>query len=187
MDKLKDYHKKALLCRARKSIASVFDPSLPIEPLEKNTLYEEKCGLFVTLTIHGRLRGCIGYVTGVQPLKEAVIYLSREAAFQDPRFPPLMREELPDLQIEISLLSPLKEVRDFEEIQIGLHGLFICRNHLSGLLLPQVATEYHWDRDEFLENTCLKAGLSPDMLGDSATEVYLFTAEIFSEKEAHGR
>ncbi|MBN2727282.1 AmmeMemoRadiSam system protein A [Candidatus Mcinerneyibacteriota bacterium] len=182
---LKDGQRQALLRRARQSIASVFDPGIFIEPLE-DPLFSQKRGLFVTLTLSGELKGCIGFITGVEPLKDAVIHLAREAAFHDPRFEPLRREELDDVAIEISLLSPLKRITDLSGIRTGRDGLVVRNGSRSGLLLPQVAVEYHWGREEFIGHTCRKAGLPPEAASWPETEIYSFTAEIFSEKDRDG-
>jgi AmmeMemoRadiSam system protein A len=103
------------------------------------------------------------------------------AAFQDPRFPPLGPEELADLELEISVLTPMQRIQKVEEIQVGKHGLYIVRGIYRGLLLPQVATEHNWDRLTFLEQTCAKAGLPADAWKDPAAQIYVFSAEIFSE------
>jgi len=103
------------------------------------------------------------------------------AAFQDPRFKPLQADELPGLEIEISVLSPLRLIKSTDEIEVGKHGLYIVRGMNRGLLLPQVATEYHWDRLTFLEQTCQKAGLPPDAWKDPRTQIYVFRADIFGD------
>jgi len=106
--------------------------------------------------------------------------MAEAAAFQDPRFPPVRVDELGELEIEISVLTPLREIKDPEEIEVGKHGIMIERPpYYSGLLLPQVATEYGWDRETFLEQTCIKAGLPPNAWRDPATRIYIFSAEIF--------
>jgi AmmeMemoRadiSam system protein A len=139
----------------------------------------EKRGAFVTLKKRGELRGCIGYTQQLRPLSETVIEMAQAAAFQDPRFPPLSSREWGDISIEISALTPLRLIQDIEEIQAGKHGLFIERGGFGGLLLPQVATEYGWDRQTFLEHTCMKAGLPRDAWKDKKTRIYVFSAEIF--------
>jgi AmmeMemoRadiSam system protein A len=139
----------------------------------------EKRGAFVTLKTRGQLRGCIGHTQAVKPLSQTVIDMAQAAAFQDPRFPPLSRQELKDLSIEISALTPFRPIRDINEIQVGKHGLFIERGFNAGLLLPQVATEYGWDSLTFLEHTCLKAGLPRDAWKDKNSKIYVFSAEIF--------
>ena len=106
---------------------------------------------------------------------------AQAAAFNDPRFPPLIREELKDLSIEISVLTPLREIRDINEIEIGVHGIYLIKGFYSGLLLPQVAAQYKWDRLTFLKETCHKAGLPSDAWKDKDTVIYIFSADIFGE------
>lgn len=134
----------------------------------------------MTLTIRGALRGCIGHVIGFVPLWRAVEENAVAAAFNDPRFPPLDAGELDAVRIEISVLSPLVGCPP-EEIRVGRDGLLVERGSSRGLLLPQVATEYGWDRDTFLDHTCRKAGLERGCWRDPATSISRFSAEIFSE------
>jgi len=138
-------------------------------------------GVFVTLHQHGRLRGCIGYLEAHKPLLTAVQEMAVAAAFNDPRFPPLRQDELADLDVEISVLSPMCRIKNIEEIQVGRDGLYIERGFHRGLLLPQVATEYGWDRLTFLKQTCIKAGLSPDAWEDQAARISIFSATILHE------
>jgi AmmeMemoRadiSam system protein A len=140
---------------------------------------KEKRGAFVTLKRKGQLRGCIGYTRALKPLSRTIMEMAQAAAFEDPRFPPLSAKELADLEIEISVLTPFRLIRDIAEIEVGKHGLFMERGGRAGLLLPQVATEYHWDRKTFLEHTCLKAGLPRDAWKDEETKIHVFSAEIF--------
>jgi AmmeMemoRadiSam system protein A len=139
----------------------------------------EKRGAFVTLKTHKQLRGCIGHIAAIKPLSQTVIDMAQAAAFQDPRFPPLSKNELNDLEIEISALTPFRTIQDIQEIQVGKHGLYIERGFHSGLLLPQVAVEYGWDTQTFLEQTCQKAGLPRDAWKDKKTKIQIFSAEIF--------
>jgi AmmeMemoRadiSam system protein B/AmmeMemoRadiSam system protein A len=141
----------------------------------------EKRGVFVTLLKKGMLRGCIGYVKPVQPLAMAVSEMTIAASSHDPRFPAVDSAELKDIRIEISVLSSMKRVRDPAEIKVGQHGLYIAKGENAGLLLPQVATSYSWSREEFLNQTCLKAGLPSSAWKDKDTQIYLFSAQIFSE------
>jgi len=138
----------------------------------------EKWGAFVTLTKHGKLRGCIGHIVGTQPLITTVAEMARAAALEDYRFPKVKPSELPDIEFEISVLTPLREIKDIEEIVVGRDGIFITKGMRRGVLLPQVATEYGWDRITFLEQTCLKAGLPPDAWKDADTKIEIFSAEI---------
>ncbi len=153
----------------------------PSLPQAIPSVLSQPSGVFVTLQKQGRLRGCIGYLEAVKPLLEAVQDMAVAAAFSDPRFPPLREEELADLGVEISVLSPMRQVKNIEEIQVGRHGLFLVRGPSRGLLLPQVATEHGWDRLTFLKQTCAKAGLPPDAWEDPATKIYIFSADILHE------
>ncbi len=142
-------------------------------------ILKEPRGAFVTLHKNGQLRGCIGQIRATQPLYKTVAEMAYAAAFEDPRFPPLRAEELPYIDIEISVLTPFRKISDISEIEIGKHGLMIRKNGYSGLLLPQVPVEWHWGLEEFLEHTCLKAGLNKDAWKDKETEIYVFSAEVF--------
>ncbi len=139
----------------------------------------EKRGCFVTLTIQGELRGCIGYPEPVLPLIEALVEAAIGAC-SDPRFPPLEAPELPKIRIEISVLTKPKPIKP-ADVKVGRDGLIIRRGFYSGLLLPQVAEEYGWSREEFLSQTCVKAGLHPDVWKEGGTKIFAFRAEIFSE------
>jgi len=158
--------------------ARLQNKGLPQFAPQEGTLTERR-GAFVSLHRHGCLRGCIGYIRADKPLYPAIQEMSLSAAFQDPRFEPLGREELEGLQIEISVLTPLQLVNDIQQIQIGTHGLMIARGNHSGLLLPQVAVQYGWDRETFLEHTCLKAGLPEHAWKDKETKIYAFSADVF--------
>ncbi len=179
---LKNEEKKALLELARKTIRLVLDDKKPPEPQYKFPVFKEKRGAFVTLNKNNMLRGCIGYVKAFKPLEETIIDMAQAAAFRDPRFPPLVKDEFDDLEIEISVLSPIKEIENVEEIEVGKHGIIIERGMNSGLLLPQVATEYGWDRETFLEHTCQKAGLPRDSWKKEDTTIRIFSAEVFHEE-----
>lgn len=139
-----------------------------------------KRGCFVTIKMHGRLRGCIGIFASEKPLYSTVREMAVAAATRDPRFYPLRTEELGDIRVEISVLSPLKPITSIEEIQVGIHGLYIEKNLFRGVLLPQVATEQGWDRATFLEQTCLKAGLDVDAWKNEA-DIYIFSAQVFGD------
>ena len=179
---LTNEERRYLLNLARKALVSYFkgEPFTPPSPtLEYKNLYEKR-GAFVTLTKKGRLRGCIGVLEGDKPLYQLIPELALSSAFQDPRFPPLSAEELPNIKIEISILSPLYPARP-EEVEVGKHGIYIAKGFNRGVLLPQVATEYNLTREEFLRQGCLKAGLPEDCYKDPKTKLYLFTAEVFEE------
>jgi AmmeMemoRadiSam system protein B/AmmeMemoRadiSam system protein A len=140
---------------------------------------KEKRGAFVSLHRQGRLRGCIGTIQPNRPLHQVVEEMAAAAAFDDTRFSPLSAGELKDLDVEISVLTPLQRVEQIEQIEVGKHGLYIKKGFYAGLLLPQVATEYKWDRVTFLEETCRKAGLPKNAWREKGTEVYIFSADIF--------
>jgi hypothetical protein len=139
----------------------------------------EKRGAFVTLHKRGKLRGCIGYIRAQKPLHETIREMALAAAFQDSRFNPVKKDELKNINIEISVLTPLKKIDSIEEIEVGKHGIYIIKGYNSGILLPQVATEYGWDRNTFLEHTCTKAGLPTDAWKKKDTEIYIYSADIF--------
>jgi AmmeMemoRadiSam system protein A len=142
-----------------------------------------RTGAFVTLKIDNELRGCIGMISSNKPLYQTISEMALQAAFCDPRFEPLTLEELNKLGIEVSILSPLKKVGSIDEIEVGRDGLLIKKNLSSGLLLPQVAVEYCWDKYSFLEQVCLKAGLNADAWKEDDADIYKFTAEVFSSDE----
>ncbi len=141
----------------------------------------EPRGAFTTLHLGGELRGCVGYVIAAHPLYHTIAETAVAAAFHDTRFPPVTKAEAPQLEIEISVLSPLQPI-DAEEIEIGRHGLVVTFGSRRGLLLPQVPVEYGWDVKTFLEQTCHKAGLPADAWERGAT-LEAFTAEIFSDRD----
>ncbi len=177
--------KKALLKLARRTIETYLrEGRIPAyEPPSRGLLTQR--GAFVTLHKDSRLRGCIGTFLSTRPLYQTVQEMAVAAATQDPRFPPLTLEELPEVEIEISVLSPLKRIEDVKEVEVGRHGLYIVKGLNRGVLLPQVATEQGWDRETFLAHTCLKAGLPPDAWKEGA-DIYTFTADVFSESDLGG-
>ncbi len=145
----------------------------------ESAILKENRGAFVTIQKGGQLRGCIGFIKGYEPLHKTVEKMAAEAAFRDPRFPPVKEKELEELHIEISVLTPLRKITDVNEIEVGKHGIYIMKGGWSGLLLPQVATEYGWNRQTFLEHTCQKAGLPSSAWKEKDTEIYIFSADIF--------
>jgi len=174
--------KKKLMEIAKLSVAEAVTGERQFLPDVTEERLKESCGAFVTLKEGGRLRGCIGYVQAVKPLYQTVIDVAKSAAVHDYRFNPVAQDELGKLEYEISVLTPLKKIKDINEIEVGKHGLVIKRGFNSGLLLPQVATEYNWDRETFLEETCRKAGLPSDAWKDKSAEIYIFSAEVFGEE-----
>jgi len=175
--------RKKLLVIARNSIQTYLQTGKKMEVSETDPLLLTEMGAFVTLHEHGQLRGCIGNLIGQQPFYLTVRDMAVEAAVGDPRFQPVRLEELKDIEIEISALSPLKRVESTDEIIMGVHGVLIRRGFNSGVFLPQVATETGWSKEEFLSELCSqKAGLPALAWKDKSTEIYIFTAEVFSEK-----
>jgi len=178
---LTEKEKNTLLDIAKNTIASkINNQDIPGFRIDSETL-KQKRGAFVTLKKNGNLRGCIGYIKAYKPLWETVQEMAVAAAFHDPRFPALKKDEVDQLTFEISVLSPFKRIRDIREIEVGKHGLYIVNGYNSGLLLPQVATEYQWDRESFLEQTCYKAGLNAQAWKDKKTEIYIFSADYFGD------
>lgn len=176
--------RKRLLEIARGSIETYLKSGKKIELTEKDSTLLKEMGAFVTLHKYGQLRGCIGNIIGNQPLYLTVRDMAVESATGDPRFPPVESDELKNIEIEISALSPLEKVDSADKIQLGVHGVLIRRGPRSGVFLPQVAEETGWSKEEFMSNLCVhKAGLSPHAWKDKNTEIYIFTAEIFSERE----
>ena len=149
------------------------------EILEIPENLKTKRGAFVCLKTKGELKGCIGYIREQMPLDETVKQMAVEAAFHDPRFVPLNESEWRDTQIEISVLTPMRKIESLEEIQIGIHGLYVENGINSGLLLPQVATENNWERDVFVEYACMKAGLPRTAWKSEKTDIYVFAADVF--------
>lgn len=150
------------------------------KPDRPSTHLAEPRGAFTTLHLEERLRGCVGFVYPIKPLCTTVMETAVSAAFHDPRFLPVTEEEGLKLVIEISVLSRLSRV-DPKEVTVGRHGLLVSRGFQRGLLLPQVAVEHQWTREMFLDEACLKAGLSPDAWKHGAT-VEVFTAEVFGDQ-----
>ncbi|MEA2077149.1 MAG: AmmeMemoRadiSam system protein A [Candidatus Marinimicrobia bacterium] len=151
--------------------------------LSKDPLYKKELGLFVTLHEEGDLRGCIGYIQGFKPLSKALFEMADAAAFHDPRFLPLLESELDDVEIEISILSELKEVPKYRDIIIGSHGILLKQGMRQAVFLPQVAPEQGWNLETTLKHLCRKAGLAPKAYKDVNTKFEVFTAEVFSEEE----
>jgi AmmeMemoRadiSam system protein A len=172
--------RRILLKLAHQSILSKFD-RLEISLDPPSSHLAEPRGVFTTIYLHGALHGCVGFLLPVASLYRNVAETARSAAFEDSRFPPIAREEAPDLEVSLSILSPLRRIAA-EEIQIGRHGLLISKAGQRGLLLPQVAIEHGWDRITFLEQTCRKAALPSDAWKNGAS-IESFTAEIFSDHD----
>ena len=176
--------KRQLLGIARKSVESAVKEDKPHElPANLPSNLMKDRGAFVTLKENGELRGCIGYTVAMQSLAETVRDIAAFAALRDPRFHPVAASELPQLKYEVSVLSPLRRVSDVSQIKIGEHGLMIVKGRTRGLLLPQVASEQHWDRNTLLDETAMKAGLPAKAWRDKDADLFLFTAVVFGETE----
>jgi AmmeMemoRadiSam system protein A len=178
---LNEGQRVALLDLARRSVVAAVSgspsPNIPEGPLPN------ACGVFVTIKRHGELRGCLGTLNCRNGLGREVVRCASDAAREDPRFPPVRQAELPDVALEVSVLGPVEPIdpRDPQSIAIGRHGLVVEQGSRRGLLLPQVATEWGWTIEQFLRQTCLKAGLPPDAWQHGAT-VSRFEAEVFAEE-----
>ncbi len=182
---LSEQDKKTLLKIARDAIEShARSGNKPALPGDLPDSLTGENGAFVTLHQSGRLRGCIGNFVGQGPLAATVQKMALAAAFEDPRFPALKESELKDIDVEVSVLSPLREVKSVDEIETGRHGIYITKGMYRGVLLPQVATEQGWDRDTFLSQTCVKAGLPPGAWKKEDLKIEIFSAEVFGEKDA---
>ena len=171
-----------LLKAARSAIEAHLRDQVPSLPETENPALLEKRGAFVTLhDVGGDLRGCIGRVASTEALIQTVSQMAVEAAFHDPRFLPLKKEELESVSLEISVLSQVRRMNDLHDIEVGRDGFLIQKGFASGLLLPQVAAENGWNRETFLAHACMKAGLPPAAWKEEDAEIYTFSAEIFSE------
>ena len=179
--------KRELLGLARRSVESAVIEHKPAPyQLAGSDQFTRQRGAFVTLRKHGDLRGCIGFTSPIKPLPLVVREVAAYAALEDRRFRPVTKAELPELEYEVSVLSPLRHVLDVKQIEVGRHGLVMLQGRREGLLLPQVAPEQGWGRDEFLRQTCIKAGLPPEAWRDHATDIFSFTALVFSDKDLKG-
>ncbi len=173
--------RRQLLALARQAILAHMTHAAT--PRLESAVAAARLGAFVSLHVRGDLRGCIGYPQGDQPLGQVIARCAVSAATADLRFAPLALGELTAAQIEISVLGPIEQVKDTNEIVVGRHGLIVAQGYSKGLLLPQVATEHGWDRDTFLGYTCIKAGLKKDAW-KSGAEIFRFEAEVFAEEPA---
>jgi AmmeMemoRadiSam system protein A len=180
MQCLSETDRKNILELARQAVVEAVCRKRFLTEIPKTEVFEDRRGVFVTLHVKGKLRGCIGVIEAKDSLGESLARCAAEAALEDPRFSPMQAEELQGLEIEVSLLSPLQRIQP-EEIEIGKHGLLVEQGLRRGLLLPQVAVEHHFAREGFLRETCLKAGLAWDAWKAPDTRVYGFTCEIVGE------
>jgi AmmeMemoRadiSam system protein A len=190
---------KILLADAREAIAARLEnrrpeyrrnPELGTAIEQGNSALVKPCGAFVTLHKQGKrgaeLRGCIGRMASADPLERTVRVMALAAAFEDPRFPPLSKDEWPACDIEISVLTPMEPCADPRQVRVGVHGLYLTLRGRSGVLLPQVPVEQGWNLDEYLDYICVKAGLPPRSYEDPAARLFTFTAVVFGENPDGG-
>ena len=176
--------KKLLLKLARESIESkLFNKKFPSANIDAFPILKSKSGVFVTLTISGQLRGCIGYIISEDPLYITIKDTAIGAAFRDPRFYPLTKTEYEQVELEISILSEPFLMKNYDEIELGKHGLILEEGGRRGLLLPQVPVEHKMTKEQYLDAICRKAGLPQDLWQEKVLNISLFTATVFSEKD----
>ena len=185
MPSLSEADRRAALQLARTAVIDAVTHRQPIDSFPSQGVFAERRGVFVTLHIHNRLQGCIGVIEAKEPLAEALVHCAASAALEDPRFAPMKTEQLGELSIEISLLSAMQPITP-ESIEIGRHGLFVRLHAQRGLLLPQVAVEHRLTREQFLEETCRKAGLPREAWRDPEARLFGFTCEVFAESSHLG-
>lgn len=171
---------KFLLGLARKAIEHYLKTGKTLKVKIEDEELKKKKGAFVTLKADEQLRGCIGYPLPYKPLYETIIDSAISAATQDFRFEPLSLEELPEIKIEISVLSLPEPIKDPKQVEVGKHGIIVSKGHCRGLLLPQVPVEWNWDLETYLCHGCLKAGLDEDEWKKGA-QIEIFSAQVFSE------
>ena len=171
-----------LLQIARDAIICYLEDRIPSKLQGLEAELSQRSGAFVTLHKRGQLCGCVGQIVSDKPLYETVAEAAIAAATRDPRFHRVNLSEMPELEIEISVLTPLQPLEHIEDLEIGVHGLYIKHGEHSGLLLPQVATVHNWNCTEFLQQACKKAKLPDKAWQDPETEIYLFSSQVFGEK-----
>jgi AmmeMemoRadiSam system protein A len=183
MSPLCSEERRELLAVARRAIVEATEGDSSFRSLRRSdtkSAEDNARGAFVTLYLRGQLRGCVGQIEGVGALADVIARCAAAAALEDPRFPPVKPDEVTEIEIEISLLSPLEPMVP-AQIEIGRHGLVVERGSRRGLLLPQVPVERRWQWLRFVEETCVKAGLARDAWKDPATRTFAFTTEVFTE------
>jgi uncharacterized protein len=174
--------RRALLGIARRAVIEAVERGRQLQVAPLAGALADPSGVFVTLRRRARLRGCIGQIEAIEPIGQAVARCAMAAALDDPRFDPVRPDEIIEIEIEISAISRLERI-SLEAIEVGRHGLMVTRGYQRGLLLPQVALEFRWTRDRFLEETCVKGGMEKQAWKDPAARIEAFTAEVFSEME----
>jgi uncharacterized protein len=180
MQSLSEADRRAALQLARQAVVEVVSHRQPPIVIPREGIFADRRGVFVTLHVRQRLQGCIGVVEAKEPLGEAIVRCAASAAIEDPRFAPMKPEQLGELSIEISLLSTMELIVP-EAIELGLHGLLVLLHEHRGLLLPQVALEHKLTREQFLGETCRKAGLAREAWRDPQARLYGFTCEVFMD------
>lgn len=183
MFQLSEQDQQTLLRIARESVRRHLSGLSIRLPEITNGPLREICGVFVSIHKVGELRGCIGNIHPSEPLLRTTAECAISAAIADPRFSPVTSDEVPSLEFELSVLSPMEKVHDVAELEIGRDGILVSKRGARGLLLPQVAMSQGWDRDRFLAETCLKAGLRPDEWKDDTT-IFRFSAQVFHEHQS---
>jgi AmmeMemoRadiSam system protein A len=180
MPSLSEADRRAALQLARTAVVEAVSHRQLPAGFPREGIFAERRSVFVTLHVGKRLQGCIGVIEANEPLGEAIVRCAASAALEDPRFAPMRTDQLGELRIEISLLSPMEPIAP-ESIEIGHHGLFVRLHAHRGILLPQVAIEHRLTREQFLEETCRKAGLLLGAWRDPEARLFGFTCEVFSE------
>src|SRR5580698_2138741 len=183
MSSLGSSEKRLLLALARRALTLAVQNCAFLEEFPDVEALQQPGGAFVTLHHGKRLRGCVGQLPSKDSLAEVVAHCAKSAALEDPRFEPVRAEELREIEIELSVLSPSFQIAP-ERIETGKHGLMVSSGLRRGVLLPQVAVECHWTAERFLEQTCIKAGLAGDAWRDRETRIEAFTAEVFAESDS---
>lgn len=175
--------KRQLLDLARETISFTAKNRCSAALKISNPKFSYLAAVFVTLWKNDQLRGCVGQTHAVYPLNEAITHAAYSAAFEDPRFGPVEEKELEEINIEISILSPLQKIDHADKIKLGTHGVYIVQGHRAGIFLPEVATQTGWSKEEFLSHLCRdKAGLSPEAWKDPSSQLYIFTVAVFSDE-----
>jgi uncharacterized protein len=182
MSSLASAEKQKILEIARRVLTAAVERRDPPPSFPDAEFMQRSQGAFVTLHRRGRLRGCIGQLPSRDTLLQVIVHCAAAAAREDPRFEPVLPNELPDIEIEVSVLSEPFAIT-IDAIEPGKHGLIVSRGWQRGVLLPQVAQQFHWSAERFLEETCAKAGLEPAAWKNPEVRVEAFTAEVFSESE----
>src|ERR1700723_421146 len=182
MSSLGSSEKRLLLALARRALTLAVQSSASLDEFSQDETLQQPGGAFVTLHHGKRLRGCVGQLPSKDSLAAVVAHCAKSAALEDPRFEPVRLDELPGIEIELSVLSQLTDATE-AQIEPGKHGLIVSCGWKRGVLLPQVATQFHWNAERFLEETCVKAELSKNAWKDAGTQIQTFTAEVFSEAD----